>query len=232
MARRRRMRAALRGRAPGMSVERSLWAEGHGVVVGMDEVGKGAWAGPLTVCAVAPNRTRRIMGVRDSKMLNEPEREALYDRVAAWAEAWGVGHATNDECDDLGMSDAQRLAARRALDSLGVVPDRVLLDGRWDFVGGGIAETIVGGDATSLSIAAASVVAKVTRDRLMREADGLFPGYGFAEGKGYPNPAHRSALMDRGATSFHRRSWSFMDGLPALGEPRRRPAGSHPQLFD
>ena len=93
MARRRRMRAALRGKAPGLSVERSLWVEGHGVVVGMDEVGKGAWAGPLTVCAVMPDRTRRIMGVRDSKMLNEAEREALYDRVTAWAEAWGVGHA-------------------------------------------------------------------------------------------------------------------------------------------
>lgn len=232
MARRRRMRAALRGRAPGQALERSCWAVGHEVVVGMDEVGKGAWAGPLTVGAVVSNRNRRIMGVRDSKMLNESEREALYGRIIGWAEDWAVGHASNDECDALGMSDAQRLAAVRALDCLGVLPDVVLLDGRWDFVGGGIARTIVGGDATCLSIAAASVVAKVTRDRIMREADGLFPGYGFAEGKGYPNPTHRSALMVRGATTYHRRSWSFMDGLPALGAPRRRPVGTHPQLFD
>ncbi|HJO79408.1 MAG: ribonuclease HII [Acidimicrobiales bacterium] len=226
------MRAALRGKAPGLAVEKSLWAEGYEAVVGMDEVGRGAWAGPLTVGAVLPNKNRRIMGVRDSKMLTEPEREALYNRVTTWAEAWAVGHATNDECDELGMSVAQRLAAHRALECLGVAADRVLLDGRWDFVGGGIAQTIVGGDATSLSIAAASVVAKVTRDRLMREADGVFPGYGFADGKGYPSPVHRSMLMERGATSFHRRSWSFMDDLPDIGEPRRRPADSHPKLFE
>ena len=145
MAGRPRMRAALRGRAPGLAHERSCWAEGHRIVAGLDEVGRGAWAGPLTVAAVVPSRERRIMGVRDSKMLTEPEREALVDRIKGWAEAWSVGHATNDECDELGMSDAQRLAARRALDGLGVTPDAVLLDGRWDFVGGGIARTIVGG---------------------------------------------------------------------------------------
>ena len=221
MAGRSRMRAALRGRAPGLAHERSCWAEGHHIVAGLDEVGRGAWAGPLTVAAVVPSRERRIMGVRDSKMLTEPEREALVDRIKGWAEAWSVGHATNDECDELGMSDAQRLAARRALDGLGVTPDAVLLDGRWDFVGGGIARTIVGGDAACLSIAAASVVAKVTRDRLLRAADNRFSGYGFAEGKGYPNPAHRAALLERGATVYHRRSWSFMEGLPDIGAPRR-----------
>ena len=160
------MRAALRGKAPGLVAERQMWEAGHAVVAGMDEVGKGAWAGPLTVAAVVPARTRRITGVRDSKMLTEPEREALYERITDWAEAWAVGHASNNECDDLGMSEAQRLAARRALNGLGREVDRVLLDGRWDFVGGGRARTIVRGDAISLSIAAASVVAKVTRDRI------------------------------------------------------------------
>ena len=152
------MRAALRGRAPGLVAERDLWDAGHRVVAGLDEVGRGAWAGPLTVGVVVPDRNRRITGVRDSKMLTEPERETLYDRITGWAEAWSVGHASNDECDDLGMSDAQRLAARRALDGLGITVDRVLLDGDWDFVGGGRARTIVRGDATCLSIAAASVV--------------------------------------------------------------------------
>ena len=231
MAGRPRMRAALRGRAPGLVAERELWDAGHWVVAGLDEVGRGAWAGPLTVGVVGPDRIRRITGVRDSKMLTEPEREALFGRITAWAEAWAVGHASNDECDDLGMSDAQRLAARRALEGLGITVDRVLLDGRWDFVGGGRARTIVRGDSTSLSIAAASVVAKVTRDRILRDADRLHPGFGFAESKGYPSPIHRAALAQRGATTYHRRSWSFMHGLPAIGEPPRDRAGAPPRLF-
>jgi len=231
MAGRLRMRAALRGRAPGLVAERELWDAGHRVIAGLDEVGRGAWAGPLTVGVVVPDRIRRITGVRDSKMLTGSEREALFDRITAWAEAWSVGHASNDECDDLGMSDAQRLAARRALKGLGITVDRVLLDGRWDFVGGGRARTIVRGDSSSLSIAAASVVAKVTRDRILRDADRLHPGFGFAESKGYPSPIHRAALAQRGATTYHRRSWSFMHGLPAIGEPPRDRAGAPPRLF-
>jgi len=225
------MRAALRGRAPDRSCERACWTEGHRLVVGIDEVGRGAWAGPLTVGAVVANRNLRITGVRDSKMLTEAEREALIDRITGWAEAWSVGHASNDECDALGMSEAQRLAARRALGGLDVIPDRVLLDGNWDFVGGGRVTTVTGGDATCLSIAAASVLAKVTRDRIMRAADSRFPGYGFADNKGYPSPRHVDALSQRGACLFHRRSWSFMDGLPPVGEPRRDQPGAHPRLF-
>src|SRR5690606_2934978 len=142
------------------------WDEGADVVVGVDEVGRGAWAGPLTVGAVVVPVDRRVYKVRDSKLLTEPEREAIFDRVSTWARAWGVGHASPEECDELGMSDAQRLAARRAIEGLGVAPDAVLVDGNWDFVGG--AQRIVGGDRTSLSIAAASILAKVSRDRLMR----------------------------------------------------------------
>ena len=96
------MRVALRGKAPGLIAERELWSNGHEVVAGVDEVGKGAWAGPLTVAVVVPNRDRRFTGVRDSKMLTECERERLYDRITGWAEAWAVGHASNDECDELG----------------------------------------------------------------------------------------------------------------------------------
>ena len=225
------MRAARRGRAPDRSRERACWTEGYRLVVGVDEVGRGAWAGPLTVGAVVANRDRRITGVRDSKTLTEGEREALIGRITGWAEAWSVGHASNDECDALGMSEAQRLAARRALDGLGVTPDQVLLDGNWDFVGGGGVKTVTGGDATCLSIAAASVLAKVTRDRIMRDADNLFPDYGFADNKGYPSPRHVDALSQRGACLFHRRSWSFMDGLPLVGEPRRDRDDAHPRLF-
>lgn len=225
------LRRALRGRAPGLSVERELWDEGHDVVVGIDEVGRGSWAGPLTLGAVVAPKERRITKVRDSKLLTPAEREALFDRIVGWAEAWSVGHASQAECDELGMSEAQRLAARRAIGALGVAPDRVLLDGRWDFVGGGIARTIVKGDATSLSIAAASVVAKVTRDRMMVADAESFPGYAFESNKGYPCPRHQAALAAMGPTSIHRRSWVFMDGLCWTGVPRIVPDHGQQALF-
>src|SRR5918994_1611453 len=108
------LRRALQGRSPSLSCERLLWDAGHEVVVGMDEVGRGAWAGPLTVGAAVLPRDRRVYKIRDSKQLTEAEREALFDRIAGWCTAWAVGHAWPDECDELGMSEAQRLAARRA----------------------------------------------------------------------------------------------------------------------
>lgn len=217
-----------RGPVPNLAIERALWADGHRVVVGMDEVGKGAWAGPLTIGAAVLPEDRRIHGVRDSKLLDETARERLFPKVASWCVAWSVGHASNTECDELGMSEAQRLAARRAIDALGVCPDRVLLDGRWDFVGGGIARTIVKGDQSCLSIAAASILAKVTRDRLMIKSASEFPAFAFERNKGYPSPTHRAALAELGPTSLHRVSWSFMDGIDGHERLRRGPA----TLFD
>jgi ribonuclease HII len=199
---------------PTLAVERELWAAGHEVVVGMDEVGRGAWAGPIMVGAAALPRDRRVYRVRDSKMLTEVERERLFDRIAEWCVAWAVGSASQVECDTLGMAQAQRLAARRALDGLGLVPDQVLLDGNWDFVGGGSSLRIVRGDATCLSISAASILAKVTRDRLMRQEAPNFPAYDFDCNKGYPCPRHKMALQAFGPTSIHRRTWVFMDHLP------------------
>ena len=148
-----RLRKSIRAKAPGLVVERELWASGDRIIAGVDEVGRGSWAGPLTVAAAVIPRGRRIYKIRDSKMLNEREREALYERVADWCTAWGIGHASPEECDRLGMSAAQRLAAKRAIDGLGVEPDRILVDGRWDFVGSVNTKMIVGGDATSLTIA-------------------------------------------------------------------------------
>ncbi|HZD64938.1 MAG TPA: ribonuclease HII, partial [Acidimicrobiales bacterium] len=224
--------------APTLAVERSLWAAGTEVVVGVDEVGRGAWAGPLTVGMAVLPTDRRVYKVRDSKALAESERERLYDRVAAWCRAWSVGHAWPEECDALGMGDAQRLAARRALEGLGVVPDGVLIDGRWDFVSGvgatadpgtgavaeaaGTVRRIVKGDARCLSIATASILAKVTRDRLMRGEDEHFPGYDFHRNKGYPCPRHKMALRAFGPTSIHRRSWVFMENL-CWGRALRHP---------
>lgn len=227
-----RLRKAIRGNGPTLAVERELWAAGHRVVVGVDEVGRGAWAGPLTIGAAVVPADRRVYKVRDSKALTEPEREALFDRIADWCVTWAVGHASHEECDELGMSAAQRLAAQRAIQGLDLEPDQVLIDGNWDFVGGGRTRKIVKGDATCLSIAAASILAKVTRDRMMRAEAPSFPGFDFDANKGYPCPRHKLALAGYGPTSIHRRSWAFMDGLCWSGIPRTVPATAQGRLFD
>jgi ribonuclease HII len=169
--------------------------------------------------AVLP-RDRRVYGVRDSKMLTESERERLFPRLAAWCATWAVGPASQQECDDLGMSAAQKLAAKRAIDGLGVEPDAVLIDGLWDFVGRGKVTRIVKGDAKCLSIATASILAKVTRDRIMRAEAEHFPAYDFDLNKGYPCPRHKAALAAWGPTSIHRRAWVFMDHQPWDGVQR------------
>lgn len=198
---------------PSLTLERQLWSDGHDVVVGIDEVGRGAWAGPLSVGAAVLPPDRRVYKVRDSKMLTESERELLFDRVASWCRAWAVGHASQEECDRLGMSAAQKLAARRAIDGLGLVPDEVLIDGTWDFAADGRARRLVKGDATCLSIAAASILAKVTRDRIMRAEAHHYPVYDFEYNKGYPCPRHKMALQAWGPSAIHRRTWVFMEHL-------------------
>jgi ribonuclease HII len=206
-----RLRVALLDKAPGLSVERGLWAEGFETVVGVDEVGRGSWAGPLTVGVAVVPRERRVYKIRDSKLLTEDERERLFDRIAGWCADWAVGHASQIECDELGMSEAQRLAARRAITQLRRPPDRVVVDGNWDFVGG--AQRLVRGDRTCLSIAAASILAKVTRDRMMRAQAEHYPHYNFENNKGYPCPVHKAALQAWGPSAIHRRAWIFMEGL-------------------
>jgi ribonuclease HII len=214
MAAKKRIGKVTRRTVPSLAVERALWDVGHDVVVGMDEVGRGAWAGPISVGAAVLPRDRRVNKVRDSKLLTERERERLFDRLGEWCVAWAVGHASQDECDNLGMSAAQKLAARRALEGLGLEADFVLIDGRWDFVGGGRTQRLVKGDARCLSIATASILAKVTRDRIMRGEAEHFTGWNFEENKGYPCPRHKAALRYLGPSAIHRRSWVFMDNLP------------------
>jgi ribonuclease HII len=214
-----KLRNANRRHAPGLVVERDLWERGAQVVVGVDEVGRGSWAGPLTVAAAIVPQHRRVYKIRDSKLLTEPEREALFGRVVDWVEDWAVGHASNAECDELGMADAQRLAADRAIRRLAVTPDAILVDGNWDFVGRRGVRLLVKGDRSSLSIATASIVAKVTRDRIMRRLAPQYPGYNFESNKGYPCPTHRAAIAGWGPSAIHRRSWVFMDSIP-WGIPR------------
>jgi ribonuclease HII len=217
--------------APTRSVEKLLWADGHEVVVGVDEVGRGAWAGPLAVGAAVLPRDRRVNKVRDSKMLTEEERERLFDRVGSWCVAWAVGIATQPECDELGMADAQRLAARRAVVGLGLTPDAAVVDGNWNFVGDAVPHVhrMVKADAFCLSVAAASILAKVTRDRLMREEAEHYPQYAFESNKGYPCPTHKAALQAWGPSAIHRRTWVFMDHLVWTGLRVHRP--EQPTLF-
>ena len=218
-------------KAPTRRVEQELWDDGHAVVVGIDEVGRGSWAGPLMVGAAVLPRGRRVNGVRDSKLLTEAEREHLFDRVAGWCDAWAVGGASQEECDELGMAEAQRVAARRAIDGLGTAVDVAVIDGKWDFLRGVVPHTkmIVKADLLCLSVSAASILAKVTRDRIMRAESEHYPAYAFDSNKGYPCPVHKAALHAYGPSAIHRRTWVFMDALVWPGLRVHRP--EQPTLF-
>ena len=226
----RQLRGAVKRKAPGTRIERELWESGCEVVAGIDEVGRGAWAGPLTLAAVVVPRERKLYKVRDSKMLTAGEREVMHGRITEWAEHVSIAHATQEECDELGMSAAQKLAAQRALEGLGVPVDHCLVDGNWDFVETVPTTTLVKGDAKSISIAAASIVAKVTRDRMMTRWHAVYPSYSFAGNKGYPCPRHKAALAAYGPSAIHRRRWAFMDDLRWSGVPRIVDDVDEPQL--
>ncbi len=221
-------------RPPNRSLERELLADGHQCVVGIDEVGRGAWAGPLVVGAAVLPLDRRVNGVRDSKLLTEGAREHLFQRIASWCTTWAVGEASQAECDELGMAEAQRVAARRAIQALAVRPDVAVVDGTWDFVGDAVERVVtrVKADRTCLPVAAASVLAKVSRDRWMRQMAEHYPLWGFEANKGYPCHHHRAALCAHGPSAIHRRTWVFMDHyVPWAGVPRLPPAGSQIALF-
>lgn len=227
-----KLRKANKRTAPGLSFERSYWQRGTEVVVGVDEVGRGAWAGPISVGAAIVPKDRRVYKIRDSKMLTEEEREALFDRIADWCVDWSVGHASHQECDELGMSAAQKLAATRAIHNLSLPVGAVLVDGNWDFVEAPETQKIVRGDRISLSIAAASILAKVTRDRMLRAEAEHYPAYQFEANKGYPCPRHKAALKALGPSTIHRRSWAFMDNLPWTAIPRYVRPDPQQRLFD
>jgi ribonuclease HII len=211
------------GRPPGIRFERPHWEAGR-IVAGIDEVGRGAWAGPVTFGAVILEPDRKVQGLRDSKVLTPERRQRVARRLHQVAVGVGIGHASNEEIDRLGMSAAMRLAARRAVSALPIAPEVLLIDGNWDLLAdlGTRNETIVRGDSRSASIAAASIVAKVTRDGLLVDADPDHPVYGFASNKGYPAPAHLEALDLHGPCRLHRASWA---PIAALLQPRLFDAG-------
>ena len=195
-----------------MEFEQGLWAQGCLSVAGIDEAGRGAWAGPVSAGAVIlpaePDILARLEGVRDSKLMTPAERETMFDVITANAAAWAVGKADAEEIDRIGILNATKNAMKRAVTGLGTQPDHLLIDYvRLHDVT--IPQTgIKHGDMLSLSIACASVLAKVTRDRYMRgEAAALYPQYGFDQHKGYGTKLHQQALAEFGPCPIHRRSF-------------------------
>lgn len=198
---------------PSYALERLLSAGGSKLVAGVDEVGRGAWAGPVAVCAVVADLSEPPAGLTDSKMLTPARRVAMFDEITAWAAGIGYGEASHEEIDALGMTEALRRAARRALAELPTRPDVVILDGKHDYLGAPWpVRCEVKGDLSCVSVAAASVIAKVRRDAYMASL-GLGE-YGFADNAGYPSPVHQRALASLGPTRHHRLSWSYLDDLP------------------
>ncbi len=184
-----------------------------GPVCGVDEAGRGPWAGPVSAAAVILNPRDLPEGVDDSKALTALRREALEGEIKARALAWGVGFASVEEIAELNILQATGLAMCRAIEALAVQPAAALVDGNYRFKLPCDVRTVVGGDGLSLSIAAASILAKTARDRLMIELDGVYPGYGFASHKGYNAPVHQAALKAMGPCPAHRRSWSPIRAL-------------------
>ncbi len=214
-----------RSRSPSLRAERAFQRDGFRLLAGMDEVGRGALAGPVSVgvvlideaCPSAP------AGVRDSKLLTPQARVAMVPKICRWCVGHAVGHASPDEIDEVGIIAALRLAGTRALGQLAVAPDLVILDGNHDwltapgevgllaFAGDGArtppVTTMIKADLTCSSVAAASVLAKVTRDAMMVAHAAAHPAYGWAENKGYAAPEHLAALRAVGPSPLHRRSW-------------------------
>jgi ribonuclease HII len=203
--------------------EQQLWSNGTVYVAGVDEAGMSPLAGPVYAAAVMFTPGSRIADVDDSKKLDAKERERLAIEIKATASAWCVGIATVEEIDTINIYWAGLLAMQRAVQGLQVAPQHLLIDARRLKELPIPQERIVKGDAKSLSIAAASILAKTARDARMRELDAKYPGYGFAKHKGYPVKEHLAALTRLGACEIHRRSFSpvrVVLGLPPLhGEP-------------
>jgi ribonuclease HII len=194
-----------------LEFERVLADEGARYVIGIDEVGRGALAGPVHVGAVLLDMTvaQHLSGVRDSKVLTARRRSALGPRIEAWCTGFAIGAATNDEVDEIGIMAALSLAAQRALEAFEHV-DVIVLDGKHNWLGesaGTRVITAVGADARHASVAAASVLAKVRRDAHLVDLHASAPVYGWDRNKGYGSPAHLAAIETHGLSRWHRRSW-------------------------
>ncbi|MBR3382135.1 MAG: ribonuclease HII [Clostridia bacterium] len=186
--------------------ERPLWEEGL-VVCGMDEVGRGPLAGPVVTCCIIMPPEPLIEGVNDSKKLSEKKRERLYDEIMARASAFGIGSCDERTIDEINILNATKRAFAEAYNAMGMKADVALIDAVRGLDIPCRKHSIVHGDALSYSIACASIIAKVTRDRLMAEYDRVYPGYELAKNKGYGTAAHIAALKELGPCPIHRRTF-------------------------
>ncbi len=198
---------------PTLMLETDLARRVVGLVCGVDEAGRGPWAGPVSAGAVILSADDIPEGIDDSKALTAARRDGLAVEIKARAIAWGVGLASPEEIEDLNILQATGLAMRRAIEAMSVPPKAALVDGNYRFKLPCEVETAVGGDGLSLSIAAASILAKTARDQIMIEMDAEYPGYGFASHKGYNAPIHQAALKAMGPCAIHRRSWAPIRAL-------------------
>ena len=189
-------------------IEKEIYETGIDAICGIDEAGRGPLAGPVVVAAVIMPKDSMIEGVNDSKKVSEKKREALYDKILEEAIAYGVGIIDQKEIDDLNILNATKKGLTTAIKELKVKPQRILVDALNGIDTLGIPYTsIIKGDAKSYSIAAASIIAKVTRDRIMREWDQVYPMYGFEKHKGYGTKMHIDAIKEHGLCPLHRLSF-------------------------
>ena len=184
--------------------ERTLGEKGYCAICGVDEAGCGPLAGPVYAAAVILDPNNPIPGLNDSKKLTEKKREALFPEIMEKARAWAIASASEREIDEINILQARLLAMRRAVEQLQVTPDFAVVDGNRDPSLPVETLLLVKGDALSASVAAASILAKVTRDRVMLELDAQYPQYGFAKHKGYPTKDHMEAILEHGHCPAHR----------------------------
>ena len=188
--------------------EEKLHSNGVKLIAGIDEAGRGPLAGPVVVGIAIMPENSMIEGVNDSKKVSEKKREKLYDLITQEAMAWNVGIADQNEIDEINILNATKLALTRAIDGLKIKPDLILVDALTNINTLGIPyKSIIKGDAKEYSIAAASILAKVTRDRMMREYDEIYPQYGFSGHKGYGTAKHIAAIKEYGPCILHRKSF-------------------------
>lgn len=192
---------------PSFEYEERLYAEGYTAVCGCDEAGRGPLCGPVVAAAVILPRDCVIEGLDDSKKLTEKKRERLYDEIVERAIAYGIAEASPEEIDEINILNASMLAMKRAVEAMAVKADFALIDGNCSRGFEIPTETVVKGDAKSYSIAAASILAKVTRDRGCLELDRLYPEYGIAKHKGYPTRDHMEAVRTHGVAPIYRRTF-------------------------
>lgn len=191
----------------GWTLEEAARSRGALRIAGVDEVGRGPLFGPVVAAAVILAPGCSVPGLDDSKKLSEKKRERLDVEIRANAVAWAIASVDAETIDRINIRQASRLAMRRAVEQLALSPDFLLIDGRDTIDWNCPQEPVIHGDATSFSIAAASILAKVYRDRLIVDLDKEYPGYGLAQHKGYPCPAHKEALERLGPTPLHRKSY-------------------------